>query len=163
MLAHTMQVDTPEQSSSPLKATHRVLASYPAMHNALVVCCCTSLPNPNLYAQLTANKFSCLSCYYQLTQQHPGTIQLPLLTILPNYLLCLQLSHSLHFNFRPVLAKFLRQLTAAIIIATTNDEASQLQQCFQQSYSYYPYNLAISGEITACLAFTWMQAVYSSC
>ena len=37
MLDYTMQVETPEQSISPLKANRRVLANYPTVYNALVI------------------------------------------------------------------------------------------------------------------------------
>ena len=56
VLAHTMRVDTPEQSIFPLKVTHRVPANHPTIHNALVVCCYTHLLNSSLNALPTANK-----------------------------------------------------------------------------------------------------------
>ena len=58
MLAHTMRVDTPNQSIPPFKATHKVLANHPTMPSALVVHYYTHSPNLYLHTQPTANKYN---------------------------------------------------------------------------------------------------------
>ena len=64
-LACTMRVNTPKQSISTFKSTHNVPACHPTMQNTLVIYCYKCFPNSSLYTQPTANRYTCLLCYYR--------------------------------------------------------------------------------------------------